>query len=270
MEPPSAQSFFLDEPKPQLSQGDIVLAPTVEIWSEKARAPLFMTSNAPDVGGTSTIALWDDYAGDTIPIPVAEVRWSPAMVLSHDCEIDKEFNRERERLVAAGYDEDHATAEASENETLDPHVLLSPLLPYEEAPIDQHSGIRSGGRIAFFPVPPSPIFDDEEFFADLGRICTVERKLVLRYRQLASIGGVAAGVLRYKLSEALASRDLATLAELQAIVGQQITGLEIESKTKKSTALIMHLGDGTTLHMEIRTPRESLRSVINRIIPGRT
>lgn len=267
MGPPDAAGFFLDTPKPQLSQGDIVLAPTVILWSEQARPPLFDIPAPPPLGSTTTVPLWDEYTVEP-PMTVAEGLWGPAMVVSHDCELDKEFNREVDRLIRDGESETAAAERATEMDTLDQLILLSPLVPYEDISPDQRDGIRSGDRIGFFPIPATPIFDDEAFAIDLRRIATVERRLVQRHEKLCSLHGAAASVLRFKLAEVFATRRLSTLAELEAVVGQQIRHMDIVSKSKRTTSLALYLSDGTILHLEIRAPREGLTKQVLRVIRG--
>ncbi|MGQ0813192.1 MAG: hypothetical protein ACT4O1_01850 [Gemmatimonadota bacterium] len=216
-----------------------------------------------------TVPLWDDYGEGSAPMAVGEALWSPAMILSHDCEIDKEFNREVEKLLRDGLTEEQAQEAASENETLDPYILASPILPYSAIETSQHAGIRQGDRIGYFPVPASQFFDDEPVFVDLSRISTLDRRLILRYDKIASLSEPANGVLRFKLAEALATRGLSTLAEIEAVIGQQIVGAEAIHKNKKATALVLRLASGDELHLEIKRPREAITRELLRYIPFR-
>lgn len=260
---PRASDFFLDSLKDQLSQGDIVLAPTAVLWSDDTRAPEFMIPSPPELGGHVEVPVWDSYDGAEAPLTVAEVRWSPAVVLSHDCELDKEFNRAvSEYLESGDITEEEAIARASADSSLDPYVLVTPVLGYEVVPEEMHEGIRQGQTIGYFPIPPAPLFDDEELLLDLRRVTTVDRQLITRYEKLASLTQEAAGVLRYKLSEAMAWRSLAVLPEIEAMVGQTVRDLEISRKSRKKTALALHLGDGSVVHLEIRTPPPGLASAV--------
>lgn len=243
-----------------------MLAPSVVTWSDQRFEPDFTIKPAPSLGDWIRFAAWEDYSGN-VPTPVLEARWGPVMVLSHDCEIDKEFNREVDRMVREGIDERRAIEDASADEDLDTRLVIAPVLPYDEFPEADHAGIRSGQRIGFLPLPPTDVFDGEETVVDLGRPSCVDRQLLTRFERLLSLAGPQVGVLRYKLSEAYSSRALAAISEIEALVGQTIVGVEALPRSSKKSSLIMHLEDGTATHLEIRKPREGIGSVVKRIWP---
>lgn len=256
MAAPSATDYFRESPYEQLSQGDLVLVPSVVLWTpDQSRPAKFEIPAPPDLGGKSTIPLWDTYGGP--PMTVAECRWGPAMILSNDCDLDKEFNREVTRLVEAGYDVESAEARASADPALDPLVVVAALHPYDDLSADQHAGVQSGQRIGYLPVPPAPMLDNLPMFIDLSQPCTVERHLIAQ--RFASLAPLTSGVLRYKLAELYAARDLTPLVGLQNAIGQRITGVTTDPKNAKATCLVLQLEDGTTVHLEVRTPKPSLQ-----------
>lgn len=267
MAPAPAPEFFADSPRAELSQGDIALAPTAVIWSPDRYHPDFSKiPSPPPLGQTVFVPAWDDYSKEGMPIPVVEARWSPVMIVSHDCEIDKEFNRELARLLGRGYAEDEAVRIASDNPELDKLIVVSPIVGYHEVPDDQWEGIASGSRIGFFPIPPAPVFNGEPLLVDLTRLASVDRLLLTRYEKLASLTNEAAGVLRFKISESYSSRGLALLAELEAMVGHTINQVEVQGKSKKATVVMLHLSNGEQTAIEIRRPREDAFAAFTRIL----
>jgi hypothetical protein len=88
--------------------------------------------------------------------------------------------------------------------------------------------------------------------------------LLAQDMKVASMAPASVYELRYKLTEAYATRDLAVLTELEALVGHTITGVEAIPKGKKKTGLILHLEDAESVHLEIRRPRDSLAPVVVR------
>lgn len=265
---PTAAEFFEPQTRPQLSQGDIVLSPSTILWSETARPPLnFGTPAPPQLGGSVTVPVWDDYG--VVPLTVAEARWSPVMILSHDCELDKEFNRRVEQLIKEGRTESEAIDIATADESLDPHVVVSPLIPYADVPTELHAAIRDASRIGFIPVPAAPAFDNEEFLVDLSRVSTVERRLINRFGKVASLTDDARGAVQFKIAEAFATRSLSTLDHIEGLIGQRIAGIETYRKTAKATSLVLRLEDGNSIHMEIKAPRASLKEEILRKLKGK-
>lgn len=267
MHPSSPSEFFADIPKDGLLQGDIVLSPSTVLWREdRAPCDFHYYPIAPDLGETVAAPLWNPHSeGDGVaPVVFHESRWSPVMVLSHDCEMEKEFNQRASSLIADGFSREEAEAIASEDESLDRFVVVAPLLSYGELPQDQHEGVRSGQRIGYFPVPPFAAVEMDETLVHLDRACTVDRLLLTRFAKIASLTPMSVGVLRFKLAECYAARDLSAMVELQALVGKRITHVQLHQRSKRSTALHLHLDNGQIAHLDIKTPRESLLAELRR------
>lgn len=259
---PPAETFYRETPHPTRWQGDIVLAPSVVLWSPDRLPPPDHAPPAPAHLGQSIFA---SSAEGTLSGPgtgVVETLWSPVMIVSHDCELEKDFNERVGELVSSGLGVDEARHDASADPTLDPLVVVAPLLPYSRLPAHRHAGIRSAQRIGYLPLPPLPGAGASEYLVDLGRLATVD--FLLLATKLASLSGAATSVLRYKLSEAYASRDLTVIRELEALVGETITAVEALPKGAKKTALCLTLASGDTVHLEIRRPRDDLPPEITR------
>jgi hypothetical protein len=252
---------YLETPHETLRQGDIALCPTAAILegeAEPAEIPL-----APAVLGDTVVGrLWNEPA-DPVPHASYEACWSPVLVLSHDCELEKEFNERVFELIAGGMAEEAAIEEASADRTLDPLAVVAPLLAYSMFAEHQIDGIRSGQRIGVVPIDQLP-GDGGDYVIDLFRPCVLSVMLLTQDRKVASMAPSSVYELRYKLTEAYATRDLAVLIELEALVGHTITGVEAIPKGKKKTGLILHLEDAESMHLEIRKPRDSLSAEVVR------
>lgn len=252
---------YLDAPHETLRQGDIILCPSAAILDSTADGT--GTPRAPAVLGDTVVGLlWDD-PSDPVPHASYEARWSPVLVLSHDCELEKEFNERVAELVSGGMSEDAAIEEASADPTLDPFAVVAPLLPYSMFAERQFEGIRSGQRIGVVPIDQLP-GDGGDYVVDLFRLSVVSVWLLPQDRKVASMAPASVFELRYKLTEAYATRDLAVLTEIEALVGHTITGVDAVPKGRKKTGVILHLQGAESVHLEIRRPRDAVGTEIVR------
>jgi hypothetical protein len=249
------------KPHPTLRQGDIVLAPSAILQPGETDLPV---PEAPLVLGESVRAPAWIVASSQAPAMDVEACWSPVLVLSHDCELEKEFNERVYELIAGGMSEEEAVSDASADPTLDPFAVVAPLLPYGEFPAERHAGIRSGQRIGALPIDVLPL-DGGDYVVDLFRPTTVSVYLLPQAAKVASLAPASVFELRYKLSEAYASRDLAVLAEIEAVVGHTIVGVEALPRGQKKTSLVLHLADAESVHLEIRRPRDELPEEVTRL-----
>lgn len=254
---------YLAEPNDSLRQGDIVLAPSTVLFSADEVAVPDDGDHSPDCLGASVRKrLWRD-GPPLVPNVVAETLWSPVLVLSHDCQLEKDFNERVRGLIAEGLTLEEAIAEASADPSLDPLAVVAPLEPYSAIPPQRHAGIRSCDRIGYFPLDALP-GDGGDYVVDLGRACTISVGLLPLSAKVASLTPDSVAELRYKLAEAYAIRDLAVLVELEAMIGHRITRAEALPKSKKKSALVLHLDNGDLVHLEIRRPRDELPDEITR------
>lgn len=247
---------YLPEPNVSLRQGDVVLAPTTVLFSAE-EAPV------PDEPEGAPVCLGERVRTLLVPDVVAETLWAPVLVLSHDCQLEKDFNEYVRALVSEGVPQSEAIAEASADPSLDPFVVVAPLDPYSAIPPHRHAGIRAGDRIGYFALDALPR-DGGDYVADLGRACTISTGLLPQSAKVASLAPESVAELRYKLAEAYAIRDLAVLVELEAMVGHRIKRAEALPKSKKKSALVLHLDNGDLVHLEIRRPRGELPDEITR------
>lgn len=254
---------YEEVPHPTLRQGDIVLAPSAVLVPPEQRDLGAPRKGPKRLGDAQRLALWDADSAASSPDVSIELRFSPVLVLSHDCDLEKEFNERVRELLAGGRTEAEAVAEAESDPTLDPFAVVAPLLPYSALPPERHAGVMNGQRIGCFPLDALPR-DGGDYYVDLGQPCTVSVLLLPQSGKVASLAREAVFELRYKLSEAYAIRDLAVLQELERLTGRTITRAVALPKSGKKTALQLYLDDGDVVHLEIRKPREALSGEIVR------
>jgi hypothetical protein len=256
---------YLSVANPTLRQGDIILAPSAALLAGR-EAPADEEIPAPPRGlGIPTYSMpWRAGESSLVPDVVVETVMAPVLVLSHDCQLEKDFNERFATLTAEGMSGVDARAAASADRTLDPWAVVAPLEPYTAIPAERHAGIRAGSRIGYLALDALPQ-DGSDYAVDLGRACTLSVHLLPRAAKLASLGPTSVAELQYKLAEVYAIRDLAVISELQAMVGQRILHVEALAKSKKKSALVLHLENGEIVHLEIRRPRNELPEEITRV-----
>lgn len=255
----SPAAYFLPTLHDTIHQGDIILAPVVVAWSAASRPA------RPDViapfPGARLLAPWPsdqdlERPSDPLaPPPVTlEVAYRPAMVLSHECEIEKEFNEYVAGFESEGEDAvAQARREAETRWDLDRYVLISPLLEYraEEAAEARWSAIRSGQKIGYFPVLSLPGAPPVPSFVHLSRIATVERRLLGHARTLASLTPAAVHLLRAKLAETFSVRNLSVISRLEAAIGHRIVDVKTVKQGRRSVTASLQLDDSSDVVVEV-------------------
>jgi hypothetical protein len=259
---------YLSSPNGRLRQGDVILAPATVLVSADEAANADAPALPPQyLGDRVQTSLWSRPTR-LVPDVVAETVFAPVLVLSHDCQLEKDFNERVRALVEEeGLLPADAIARASADPSLDPFAVVAPLQPYSEIPEHRHAGIRSGDRIGYFAVDAVP-GDEGDYVVDLGRTCTVSVLLLPQSAKVASLGPVSVADLRYKVAEAYAIRDLSVIAELEAMVGHRIIRAEALPKSRKKSAVILHLDNGDLIHLEVRRPRDELPEEVTRTPAG--
>ena len=166
-----------------------------------------------------------------------------AMVVTHDCQLDKEWNRRVRQLMKEGANQDEAEKEASADSALDRTLVVSPLLDPEDLQADR-GNLLAGRVIGYLPVPRHPEGLIEECVVDLTYQCTIDRYDVVK---VASVSEAARKQLRYALIQLDALRTANLGFEVEAVVGHKIT----EVNVPKSDPLTVHiqLDDGQTIQL---------------------
>lgn len=189
------------------------------------------------------------------------------MVVSHDCHLDKELHLAAKALLRAHADQDEtwAYAHAENDDSLDRHVIVSPLVSADAVAVSDRDLLYAGRIVGYLPVPPSPAHGlTTTAIVELGQRTTVDRLTLTR--RLASITDQARLQLRYGLARMDSLRTPDLTAELEAAVGQRVTA--IERPTGKRATLAITLADGSTLEVLPRpgdTPQDGPR---RQSVPG--
>lgn len=242
------ETAFYGPGGPLVGQGDIVLAATVVLTPR----PGIAEPTAPELGGERDVALWRSVSDELPEAPTlgATARWSAAMVLSHPCALEKEWNERVAELLAAGVAQAEAEAKANADPTLDRFVAIAPIALYSDLQPSRVAGARQGARLGAFPVVVRADQSVPEGWVDFQRVSTIEiGALPLEYR-LASLSPLAVGYLRESLAMHWAYRDKARFDELEAAIGRTITSVYTLPSTKGKVKIAMLLDDGQTLTLE--------------------
>ena len=221
-----------DEPR----QGDIVLCGVSRIIAEDRHSP--PQWEAFDAHFVTIDGAWN---GER-PLGIA-AGIGLAMVVTHDCQLDKEWNRRIRELEKSGMESDAAQAEAEADPTLDRTLVVSPLVDPDDLRGDR-GNLLAGKVIGYLPVPAHPDALVNECVVDLTYQCTIDRLDVVK---VGSIKEAARKQLRYGLIQldALRASDLGF--ELEAVVGRTIQKVDGPARDPRSVRI--ELDDGQVIQL---------------------
>ncbi len=166
-----------------------------------------------------------------------------AMVVTHDCQLDKEWNQRVRELEKGGMEKDESEREASADAALDRTLVVSPLV--DSADLRGGRGnVLAGKVIGYLPVPTHPEQLVTECVVDLTYQCTVDRLDVVK---VTSVSEVARKQLRYALIhlDALRTADLGF--EVEAVVGRTIQKVEVPARDPLTVRIL--LDDGNVIQL---------------------
>jgi hypothetical protein len=231
----SAESFYVPEAG-GLQQGDILLTGVARIVGDDGYSP----------------AQWEpldthDVYVDGVKSDGSAVRFFAgfglAMVTSHDCQLEKEWNRRRSELLAQGKSEEEAAAEAAADPTLDRTLVASPLVDLDDIAIDR-GNLLAGHVVGYVPVPASPDGLVPECVVDLSYRCTLDRFDVVR---VVSVSGLARGQLRYALVRLDALRTPNLGFTVEDVIGRSIQRVDVPKRNPLTVRLV--LDDGSAIEL---------------------
>ncbi len=259
----TSSTFFLVSEPATLMQGDIFVAPTTVLRGMGLTLGPLAPNVPPPLGESSLSAAWLPGSGATgnVPDVTHETRFGAVIVLSHECELEKDYNAFVGLRIKAGASRDAAEVEAREMGALDPFVLVAPLMTYdmlaEDWPLplrtsERIADVKRGARVGYFPIPAKPNVDLPECVALLGRVSTVERQLLSKGLRLASLADEPRAVLRASLTRVFATRDISKWQELEAAIGQRILDVQKNAAGKKSVGVALFPENGAILHLEAK------------------
>lgn len=231
-----AANQFYDGNAGPMKQGDILLAGVARLVADdRYTPPAWGRLDAYDV----TIAGARHDGGDL---------WlasGPALVMvtSHDCHLDKEWNRRRTALIKEGMAEDEADREAEDDLSLDRTFNASPLIHPEETVIDR-GNLMGGKVVGYLPIPASGDGLVPEAVVDLTYRVTLDRLDVVR---VACVRDAVRAQLRYALARLETLRATSLGFEVEAVVGRHIKQVTIP---KTNPLLVrLELEDGQTIEL---------------------
>ncbi len=221
-----------DEPR----QGDIVLCGVSRIIADDRRSPPQWESL--DAHFLEIDDAWD--AGHSLDVAAGI---GLAMVVTHDCQLDKEWNQRVRELKRGGMTRERAELEAASDVSLDRTLVVSPLVDPSELR-GGHKNLLAGKVIGYLPVPAHSDNLVGDCAVDLTYRCTIDR---LDVAKIASISETARKRLRYALIQLDALRTADLGFEVEAVVGRTIQRVEVPARDPLTVRI--HLDDGNVIQL---------------------
>lgn len=221
-----------DEPR----QGDIVLCGVSRIIAEDRHSPAQWESL--DAHFLQIDDAWQ--AGRALGVAAGI---GLAMVVTHDCQLDKEWNQRVRDLQRGGMELERAEEEATADTTLDRTLVVSPLVDPDDLR-GGHGNLLAGRVIGYLPVPRHPENLVDECVVDLTYQCTIDR---LDVAKIASITEAARKQLRYALIQLDALRTADLGFEVEAVVGRTIRKVEVPAREPLTVRI--QLDDGNVIQL---------------------
>jgi hypothetical protein len=220
-----------------LQQGDILLAGVSRVTADDSFSPSQWDQlDAREV-------LIDDAKPDRDPLRLF-AGFGLVMVTSHDCQLEKEWNRCRSELLADGRSEEEAEAAADADESLDRTVVASPLIDPDDLTRVVRGNLLGGRIVGYVPVPPSEEGTIPESVVDLTYRCTLDRFDVVR---VASLTPLARSQLRYALVRLDALRTPHLDFEIESVIGRRIEAATVPRRDPLTVRL--SLDDGRVIEL---------------------
>lgn len=238
----SSADFYAANEGP-IKQGDILLAGVARLVADdRFTPPAWRRLDAFDV----TIAGARQSGGDLL------LTSGPALVMvtSHDCHLDKDWNRRRNALIRGGMPEDEAEAAAENDVSLDRAFNASPLI-YPDDPGLDRGNLMAGKILGYLPVPASGDGLVPESLVDLTYRVTLDRLDIAR---VAGVSDLVRAQLRYALVSLDTLRARALGFEVEAVVGRQIEDVSIPAANPLLVRLQLEGGDTIELLQQPAEP----------------
>jgi hypothetical protein len=248
------ERYYQPEDGRYWQQGDIVLAP-VGLFTSDADS-LNDADPAPLPGNVIRRLIWSENEELNAKKLVAEAQLSPAVVTTHNCTMDKDFLRRYRELRRDGIAKEEARHRAAEDDSLDPHLNLAPIVPFGEAAPSAPTELLANKVIGFFPICGSPERGIDEGVANLLHETTIEKSLIVDRLGVMTEEAIAA--LRYAIARFWVYRAPKLTFELERAVGKRIT--EISISTDESLAIDLELDDGEVIRF-IQAPHVEQQGV---------
>lgn len=172
------------------------------------------------------------------------------MVVSHDCQLDKEANqRARALMKERAIDEEAAFELAEADDTLDRHVVVSPVVPLDAVTTasdpNHRALIRQGRLLGYFALDDHEALGLRDVVVDLGMRATVDRLSL--DRRLVCLTDPARLQLRYALARMDSLRTPDIGYELDAALGKRIVEVRRPDRRRPTVSLV--LDDGSVVDL---------------------
>jgi len=165
------------------------------------------------------------------------------MVITHDCQLDKEWNRRLRELKGSGTLREHAERKATSDVSLDRTLIMSPLV--DPSDLGRGKGnLLAGKVIGYLPVPAHPDSLLPECVSDLTYKGTIDR---LDVAKIVSISEAARKQLRYALIQLDALRTADLGFDVEAVVGRTIQKVDVPARNPLTVRL--QVDDGQAIQL---------------------
>ncbi len=252
------EPFYRTDADAPLQQGDIVLAPLGRLSRPEAPVPTrwegldqdrhrFPFGSEPELGPVEAL-----------------VGYAPAMLVTHDCHLDKELLERYRELRRQGVRKADALAAAENDPDLDRFVVVSPLISVTafRAPPE---AVAEQTVIGAFGVPALPRMNLPASATDLTFRATIDRHSIVA--RLAVLTDDARTALRFAIARADALRTPAIGFELEAAVGKRIRAVRAVSNNPLLVEL--ELSDGSALRLVHQPAHVDQTGPARTVPPGR-
>ena len=240
----SAGVYSPDTGRP-IQQGDLFITSGVTrtVLQGEAYTPQAWSSFSDDVGVVAA-------AAGSMPGLAALGGRALVMVVSHDCHLDKEAHQRARTLVKeSGLSVDDAFRLAEDDDALDRHVIVSPVVPLDAVAAagdrSNRALMRKGRLLGYYALEDNADLGLVNVVVDLGMRATVDR-LTLDQR-LVSLTDPARIQLRYALARMDSLRTPDIGHELDLALGQRITEVVRPDSVRPHVSLVLE--DGSVLDL---------------------
>lgn len=198
---------------------------------------------------TDTLRLDVPAASELEPAFTVPTGYTAVLVVTHDCQMDKEANAAYARLrrQKPPVPKTEAIHQAESDPELDRFLTVVPLVGLERIRTD-NDRLMSGQTIGYFPLPPSPERGIAECVADLTCPVTIDRNLLVS--RTASLTDKARARLRLALGRLYAFRSPEIGFEVESLVGKRI--IDIDRDPASPLELILSTDDGNRVRLVLQ------------------
>jgi len=214
--------YYAPQSNEYYDQGDVVVAP-VSVLDDR---PEGVGVANPQVGQSVRREYWTP--AELGCQTTGEALLGPAMIVSHGCSLDKEFNRRVETLRAGGMSKRKAVSAAAGDDGLDRLITIAPIVPLADAEPADPGSLRRNHVIGYFPVCGSDERAIDEGVVDLLRHTTIDRAVIVD--RLGIVSDEARATLLYALARYWAYRAPRLTYEIEEAVGKRIIHADVASR----------------------------------------